>query len=264
MTEQNNDAQPVKDDFIVMTNPMTREQVSIPASLQPYVQDVVRFNRKAGSEKLENENINLKAQIEDLTNQFNEFKDTSSKQKPKELDEDVAKKFQDMIDEQNQKIEQLVKDKENSINQYRNEKISNDLFSAMSAFEASSGSQIHDKNQLAATLKAMHNAQLVEDIDLSTSEKLGTFQTMLNVNIKDESGNARPVELSANDAVSKFLSMEENSFHLKNKLTPGGGSRNGNSNNNIDKFDAAYQEASKNNDLAGQIAAKQAEYDTIK
>lgn len=250
-------------EFIVMKNPITSEEISVPKNLQPYIQDIVRFNKQSGKQTMETENTTLKEQLETLTNQFNEFKETAGKKKA-EPEEDVIKKYNEVIDGLTAKLNQSEEDKQKTLKEYQNQKISNDLHSALAAFEANSGSQVHNKNQLVELMKVVNGATLKENIDLSTGTGLGTFETVLNIVQKDESGATRPVELSAIEAVSTFLSMDENSFHLKNKLTAGGGTRNGNSNhNNNDKFDQAYLEASKNKDLNGQIAAKQAEYEAM-
>lgn len=205
-------------EYVLITDPVTQVATQVPKSLEPFIGHIIQFNKKAGKEPIANENAELKGQIESLQIQLNEVleKKTKEKSKPSEEVEKLKAEMQQVIAELNKKNELASAQADEWKTKHFNQQKINDIQSALGSYN------LHNRNQLVNILSSQ--AKLKEDIDLGTGEKKGTYKTYLALNLPDEHGQVMPTEMEARTAVEAFLNMEENQFHLKNKLSPGSGS----------------------------------------
>jgi len=237
-----------------VTDPISNQERQVPEDLQDLIGHIISFNRNKGKEDISPEMNDLRTQIDQMKASLSEHEENKKKDKGKSSEvEELKQEFQTVLDQLNKEKEAIQSQKEQAENRYKDEKIMNDIQEALAKHD------VHNRNQLVSIMRTIGQARLKENIDLSTGEKQGTYSTVLTLNFPDESGVVKPMELSAMVAVEKFLSLDENNFHLKNKLSPGGGSSPGGGMTSGNKFDKQFEEATKAGDLVGQVAAMQAQ-----
>lgn len=196
-------------DFVEMKNPFTGEPVKVPRYLESFIGAVASFNRKGAAEKASGEIERLKMELDDAKIQAAEAGKTKGLDKQVEQMKAEHEKAIKAVSEQAQKFEQEAGAWRGK---YEDTRISNDLFSALPAAE------LHNPAQTMATIRALGKPRLVEKFDINGSGT-GLYETVLEMD-----GAALP----AKEYITKFFSADENKFHLKNKLAPGGGTTAGN------------------------------------
>jgi hypothetical protein len=240
--------------YVKMKDPYDSSvEVDVPKHLEGFIGHVASFNRKKAAEKASSDLDDLKMKIEDMTLELNDAKKKggSGSKEVENLKAEHEKSVKALM-EKHAETEKLV---ETFRNKFNETKIHNDLFSVMPVNDLFSPVQTMD------LLRQKGNARLIEKIDIATGKGTGEYETVLTLNVKDSAGNIKQADYSPKDAVKAFLSMEENAFHLKNKLAPGGGtngSRQGESTGVLgDNLQSQLDDAIKRKDLAAQVAIEE-------
>lgn len=214
------------DNFVVMTDPLTQQPVKIPKELESFIGHVATSNRKAGKASIKNDLEGVNEQLEEAKA---ELLDLRGKMKnagagDKQV-ENIKAEYEKMIGDLKKNNDTKSAEADKWRSQFEEYKVLSDINSALSGYDLFNAQQTVD------LIRTQGKAKLHEKIDLATGAGTGQFETKLTLTLPDESGAMRPVELGAGDAIKKFFAVESNAFHLKNKLTPGGGSTGSNLNN---------------------------------
>lgn len=214
------------DNYVIMTDPQTQQPVKVPKELESFIGHVASSNRKAGKATIKND---LDAMNEQLEEAKAELLDLRGKIKnagagDKQLDA-VKSEYEKIIAKMKTESETKIAEADKWRVQFEEHKILNDINAALSGYDLFNAQQTVD------LIRTQGKAKLYEKIDLANGLGTGQFETKLVLTLPDESGAMKPVELGASDAIKKFFAFEQNAFHLKNKLSPGGGSTGSNLNN---------------------------------
>lgn len=191
-------------EYVEMKNPMSGEPVQVPKSLEPFIGAVAAFNRRGAADKASVEIERLKAELDDAKLAAVEAGKNKGLDKQLEAMKAEHEKTMKAVADQSARFENESKSWRGK---YEDTKINNDLFSVLPS------SELHNPGQTMATIRALGKPRLVEKIGIDGSGT-GSFETMLELD-----GTVIP----AKDYITKFFSSDENKFHLKNKLSPGGG-----------------------------------------
>jgi hypothetical protein len=214
------------DNYVVMTDPFTQQPVKVPKELESFIGHVATSNRKAGKSAIKNDLDTVNEQLEETKAEVmdlrGKLKNAGSGDKQIE---NIKAEYEKMIDELKKGGETKASEADKWRSQFEEYKVLNDINAALSGYDLFNAQQTVD------LIRTQGKAKLHEKIDLATGAGTGQFETKLVLNLPDESGAMTPVELGASDAIKKFFALENNAFHLKNKLTPGGGSTGSNLNN---------------------------------
>jgi len=242
-----------KPEYIEVKDPVDGTPVMVPKNLEGFIGKVAKYARKAGEAKKQEEIDALKEKIEDYEVELTEAKKKTGSV-PKEI-ENIKAEYEKSIKALTEKIAETEKSVDLYKNKFYDTKISNDLFSVLPA------NDLHNPAQTMDLLRQKGNARLVEKTDMATGRGTGEFETVLTLKIKDAAGNLKDVDFSPKDAIAQFLAMDENSFHLKNKLAPGGGGGrqpgNGQGVPVPGDLNAQLADAVKRKDLAAQVAIEE-------
>lgn len=206
-------------EFIQMKDPTTGATVNVPKNLEDFIGKIASYNRRKAIEKKNEEIENLNSRIDELT-----VENESLRKRGGALNPDIEQlkaNHEKIVNELKAKLEAKEKIGTAWRSKFEETKITNDLLQALPT------SDLFNVEDTLEKLRRKGNARLVEQLDAMTGEGTGNFRTVLTLSIPDESGAYKQVELSPPEAVKQFLSLDENKFHLKNKLTPGGGSQVG-------------------------------------
>jgi hypothetical protein len=245
------------DNTVIMTDPITQQPVKVPKELETFIGHVATSNRKGGKAAVKNDLDAANDQVDELKA---ELADLRTKIKnagagDKQVEAQKAE-YEKIIAEMKKATEKTKSEAESWRAQFEEHKIMNDINAALTGYD------LYNPQQTIDLIRAQGRAKLTEKIDLATGAGTGQYETKLTLNLPDESGAMRPVELGAGDAIKKFFAVEGNAFHLKNKLNPGGGSTGSNLNMpGAGSLEARYNEAMKTGNLMEAIKAKQEIYE---
>lgn len=209
-------------EYVTMTDPETQAEVRVPKALESFIGHVASANRKGGRRT-------ATEKLEEITNQYEAAKDELDQLREKMKSATGNKQVEALKSEYDKIVADLKKkadEHEKSATTYKTKleqrDIEADIYAALSEYD------LFNSQQTANILRQIGNARRVEGVDLATGQGNGKVNTVMTINVTDETGAAKPVDLSPAEAVKIFLAQPENAFHLKNKLTPGAGTTGSN------------------------------------
>lgn len=207
-------------DMVEMKDPITLESVMVPKALEAFIGKIASYNRREGAKRKQDEIDALQTTIDNLT------VDLEFAKKGRGKESEVIEKLKDthatQLKELSGKIEQLIKENDKYKSMFEDERIRNDIMAALPL------DQLFNPDDTLEKIRKKGNARLQQREDAVTGEKKDIFDTVLTITVIDENKNSKQIVLPPKEAVQKFLAMDENKYHLKNKLYPGGSSQAGN------------------------------------
>lgn len=204
--------------FVEKVDPVTGKTVKIPAEIESVIGHFVSKTRseveakfKPILEQFENE----KTDIETMRSEYEKLKEASMTAEER-AQENARKKIQEHERTAKEKSEEATKWK----GMFEKSTIRNDIFGAFGDAKLCNPGQV-------ATLFQMEGNAFISEVVDNDGKPTGNFETRVRMVLEDDKGNPEEIEGTPAELFKKWISLERNSHHLVNTVSPGSGSRAG-------------------------------------
>ena len=204
------------EEFIEKIDPVTKKPVKIPKNMESILGHFISTTRSSVEgqykpllEQLESESTELK----DIKAEYEKLKEQSMTAEEKAREN--AKK---VILEHEKKAKIASEKAELWEERFKKSTIKNDILSSFSFANV----KLCNAEQTALCFETEGRARVSEIID-PDGKPTGRFETRVSVMIENDKGETEEVEGTPAEVFKKWISLERNSHHVANDITPGGG-----------------------------------------
>jgi len=204
--------------FVDKIDPVTGKTVKIPAELESVIGHFVSKTRSEVEakfrpmlEQLESD----KTDFETIKSEYEKLKEASMTAEER-AQENARKKIQEHERTAKEKSEEAMKWK----GMFEKSTIKNDIFSSFGDTKLCNPGQT-------AMIFEMEGQAFMSEVVNNDGKPTGNFETRVRVLLEDDKGNPEEIEGTPAEVFKKWISLDRNSHHLLNTMSPGSGSRTG-------------------------------------
>jgi hypothetical protein len=232
--------------LIPVKKPGTDETIMVTPEVKELMNDMVSIARKDATGKAENKFKPIKdmlSKLEEenggLSEELESFKESQMSEAEK-----AQSRFKKDLEKYKESEATALEKKEYWKTKYKDNKITNDIYSAFS------GHKLSNPEHAAILFKNSVETDIQPMLD-SEGNQTGEFTTKMKMIVSDGNGGYKEQEGTPGELFKIWIEQDSNKHLLLNNLVPGGGSSaSGNLENlsEVDKLRAQYEEAKKNGD----------------